>query len=95
MKTSVLGLVFAAVLIEDREEEGSVVKGAVFDGIIEFRDLRSNEKVGWPTQACDAETGYITLEGSNFSCLTSQKSSNNFSQRSRNSQGSSPQHHLS
>jgi hypothetical protein len=33
-----------------------------------------------------------TLDGSNFSCLTSQKSSKSFSQRSRNNQGSSPQH---
>ena len=33
-----------------------------------------------------------TLDGSNFSCLTSQKSSKSFSQRSRNSHGSSPQH---
>ena len=33
-----------------------------------------------------------TREGSNFFCSTSQKSSNNFSHRSRKSQGSSPQH---
>ena len=34
----------------------------------------------------------LTRDGSNFSCLTSQKSSNNFSHRSRKSQGSSSQH---
>lgn len=34
----------------------------------------------------------LTLEGSNFSWGTSQKSSKSFSQRSRKSQGSSPQH---
>jgi hypothetical protein len=41
---------------------------------------------------CDCYS-VLTLDGSNFSCLTSQKSSKSFSHRSRNNQGSSPQHH--
>jgi len=40
----------------------------------------------------DGTKPVLTRDGSNFSGFTSQKSSKSFSQRSRNSQGSSPQH---
>lgn len=83
-------LVFRAnsILVEDCEEERPMVKSAILDSVVELRNLQ-------PTSERYSLEGFAprrTLEGSNFSCFTSQKSSNSFSHRSRNNHGSSPQH---
>jgi hypothetical protein len=83
-----LMVVLPTALIEYCKKKGSVVEGTVFDRIVQFRYLGDIES--------DSQTHYkmlvLTRDGSNFSGFTSQKSSKSFSQRSRKSQGSSPQH---
>ena len=65
------------------------------DGVRRTFDLNKRRNNGflWGRPATAICYSVLTRDGSNFSCLTSQKSSKSFSHRSRNSHGSSPQHH--
>lgn len=76
-------------LVEYGEQERPVVQRAVLDSIIELRHLfKRVSRIIHRRKV----TLRLTREGSNFFCSTSQKSSKSFSHRSRNNQGSSPQH---
>lgn len=82
-----LDSVISGMVIEYRKQEGAMMKSTIFDGIIQFRHL-------WNMLALfeDGHKHFLTRDGSNFFCSTSQKSSNSFSHLSRKSQGWSPQH---